>query len=294
MKVLLTGASGYVGSVLTRHLVAAGHLVTGLARGAASAARVEANGGTPVRGSLADLDLLRAAASGADAVIHAAIDFADPDLGTTERLALEALLSGLDASRQLVYTSTGLVYPPGGERPAREEDPVDEHTIQPHKIAGERQVLDNGVVPVHVIRAGLVHGHNGPGPVRNFLDTARESGKAVYIGDGANRISAVHVADLADLYVRLLAKRPAERIFNAATAEPVSVRDIAGAVARNTGTAACSITADQARDELEPHNAFALALDSVIDSSRATQVLGWQPTAVSLLADIAEGSYTAD
>jgi uncharacterized protein YbjT (DUF2867 family) len=70
MRILVTGASGWIGSASVAELLAAGHHVLGLARSDEAAARVARLGAEVVRGTLDDLASLRTAASKAEGVVH--------------------------------------------------------------------------------------------------------------------------------------------------------------------------------------------------------------------------------
>lgn len=74
MKVFVTGATGWVGSAIVAELIHSGHQVTGLVCSSDKAAALTASGAVALHGTLDDLDLLRCAASEADAVVHTAFN----------------------------------------------------------------------------------------------------------------------------------------------------------------------------------------------------------------------------
>ena len=59
MKVFITGASGFIGSAVTRELIGLGYEVTGLARSKESAVKLSDSGATPLYGSLEDIAILK-------------------------------------------------------------------------------------------------------------------------------------------------------------------------------------------------------------------------------------------
>lgn len=124
MRVLVTGASGGIGSAVVSELIAADHQVVGLARSAASAATISGLGAQPLRGDIDDLDLLKKAASDADGVIYLAFSHDFTGIGNAvqaEADAVAALGEALvDTGKPLVLAG-GAPAAPG--RPSTEDDP---------------------------------------------------------------------------------------------------------------------------------------------------------------------------
>jgi uncharacterized protein YbjT (DUF2867 family) len=102
MRVFLTGATGYIGSVVADHLHAAGHTVSGLARSDESAGRLSAAGIQAVKGDFSEPSRVAAAAREADGVISTATTY-DPSV---DGPAIHAIIDALaGTNRPLVYTS---------------------------------------------------------------------------------------------------------------------------------------------------------------------------------------------
>ncbi len=294
MRVFVTGATGWVGSAVIEELRGAGHTVTGLARSEAAAAALASAGIAVQRGSLEDLESLRAGAAASDAVIHTAFnhDFSRfAESGAAERSAIEALGSALEGTnRPLVVTSGVALIAPG--RMVTEDDSRDPNAAHfprdPETVAAAAAARG---VRVSVIRLSpSVHGAGeNHGFVPRVIALAREHGVSAYIGDGKNRWPGVHRRDAARLY-RLALERAAEHaIYHAVADEGVPFREIAGVIGRHLNLPVKSITGDDVGAHFGGFAMFA-QIDALASSTKTRQSLGWQPTEPGLLADL-EGAY---
>jgi len=293
MNVLLTSATGYIGSAVRRALQASGHQVVGIARSAASAQRLELAGVHPQRGDLTDANSLRQAAEPVDAVIHTAATN-DADMARVDRLAVEALLSALAGSQKtFVYTSGIWVMGNTGELVADETLPVNPPQIVAWRPAIEDLVLasaGNGVRSV-VIRPALVYGYGG-GLLAMLTKAGFNQGAVPVIGMGENAWSFVHVDDLATLYVKAVEQAPAGTLLIGASGESVPLQTLALAAAKSAGVGESLqhitlATAHQIWGDL----ADALVLNQRVSGDLAQRLLNWTPTAPSVLADLTNGSY---
>lgn len=301
MRVLVTGASGHIGSAVAHELLEAGHAVVGLARSDRSAAALQAAGVEVLRGDLDDLDGLASAAAAADGVIHLAFkhesmftgDYAGA-IGADLR-AIAAIGDALVGSgKPFVGTAGLLALGMGGitDRAATEDDVLQAGP----RIDAENAVIalaDRGVRSAVVRLAPLVHSSldtQGFGPT--LIRLAREQGAATYVGDGANRWPAVHTLDAARLYRLAVESAPAGSRLHGVADEGVRFREVAETIGRGLGLPAESVGPDEAAERLSFLAGFA-QVDNPVSSALTQERLGWQPTHPGLIADLREGHYFA-
>ncbi|MDG4782444.1 NAD-dependent epimerase/dehydratase family protein [Micromonospora sp. WMMD961] len=298
MQILITGGTGYLGSVLVEHFVAAGHEVVALTRSPQSAAVATQAGARPLLGSLTDTALLETAAAQADAVVHAAaVDYAGgEDAVRAEAAAVEALIRGAGKAgtgKPFIYTSTNLVYGLDPAQSQNEDAELPEPGLVPAKLVGERLVREAEAAGLNgmIIRVSLVYGRGGTMLLNSLIGAATGSGAAIYIGAGDNEWTPVHVDDLARLYLRAL-ERPTAGTYNAAGTQRFTFRELAEAIADLTGTTATSITAEQAESAMGPMAAL-IQSSARITSHKARDTFGWSTSGPALPDDVRSGSYRA-
>jgi len=297
MHVFVTGGTGQTGPAIVIELIGSGHTVTGLARSDASAARLEALGATPLRGSTDDLDTLGAAALRADAAIHMANggDFSDPaSMTRREVAAIQALGDALVGTGKPLLTTSGTLVMPAG-RLTTEQDAPDPGSIGSLRIPGEQACLafaDRGVRAVVVWLAPTVHGPRDHGFVPMLIATARATGVSAYVGDGSNRWPAVHRLDAADLYRLALEKASAGRVVHGVGEPAIAFKRIAETIGDALGLPTRSVDAKEAGAHFgNRFMALVFGTDAPVSSDETRQVLGWAPNHRTLLEDLEHGDY---
>ncbi len=222
MTILITGATGLVGSRLVRRLLESGHDCRTIVRGGKSMPA----GTQAVEGDLFDAGSLARAVEGVTAIIHLAAVFRTRD---------DALIwkSNLDGARNLmlaasthapharfILASTSNVYDKGQARPGRESDPVAPAQAYPaSKVAAEQALRGSGLTWT-VVRFPFVYG-DGDGHLEElpaYVLAAK--------WHPAMRMSTIHHRDIATAMELALGGRFDGRIVNIADDLPASMLDL--------------------------------------------------------------------
>ncbi|MDX6549271.1 MAG: hypothetical protein QOG33_2821, partial [Gaiellales bacterium] len=174
VRVLLTGATGYIGGAVVEALASAGHVVVAVARSDEAEAALAAAGCETVRGDLRRPEPLAGHAETCDGVVQLAAT-QDDQMAVTEQATVRAFVRGLSGSdKPFVYTSGVWVY--GNAPPDRlldEDSAIDPVALYDWRPALEDEVLAAAGAGVRsiVIRPAMVYGRGG-GPLRQFGEMA--------------------------------------------------------------------------------------------------------------------------
>jgi nucleoside-diphosphate-sugar epimerase len=297
MKVFLTGATGYVGSVVAEKLKGRGYKVVGLARSDEAEnklgeARIEA-----VRGSLADFDVLKTTAAEADAVIHTAFSHNFDDYDDAVDLDREIIKNLAEilarTNKPLIITSSSAILGDTRGNLADEDYPFGSDSSR--RLRGEAendalQLSSKGIRSI-VLRLPLfVYGRGGSSFVPFIINQAKKEGSANFVGAGENRVSAVHVEDAAQAYLSALETSTGKGIYNV-SAESVMMAEICEAVGNLLNLKAKSISNEKGREQFDKMFEW-LSINNQLDANKIKSQLQWSPNSYrSILEDIENGSY---
>ena len=281
MKVLVTGGSGFIGS----------HVVDKL-RERGIDVRVFDMVMPTFRqdiefyhGSLLDLEALRMAVNGIDAVYHlaAVADVKDVynDPYYAESINVRGTIHVLEAVRRstgvkrIIYGSTTWVYSEVTEPSVDERTPLHapNHLYTATKIASEYYCQSYSKlyeIPVTILRYGIPYGPRARdgAVVPIFVRKALKGEPLTIAGDGSQFRKFVYVEDLAEGNVLALKSVAKNKIYNLDGTEPVTIKQIAEAIQRLIGNV---------RIEFIPGRPGDFS-GKEISSRLAKEELGWEPT----------------
>jgi nucleoside-diphosphate-sugar epimerase len=290
MRIFVTGATGWVGTVTVAELIGAGHEVLGLARNDAAVEALKKAGATPHPGSLTDVDSLVAGARASDGVIHLAFihDFSKwQENGRIDLAAVKAMAAELAGSDRPMVVTSGTALLRKGHLVTETDQPENDAagSIRGPSEKATFEAALSGVRSSVMRLAPSVHGKGDHGFVPRLVHIAREKGFSAFVGEANNRWPAVHRRDAARLYRLAIENAKAGSAFHAAAEQGVAFRQIAEAIGVAAGVPTKQIPAEDAMTHFGFLGAF-VTMDNPTSSELTQKTLGWHAEEIGLVEDI--------
>ncbi|TFK49591.1 NAD(P)-binding protein [Heliocybe sulcata] len=277
MKVLVLGASGFIGLPVAQALVRAGHSVYGVTRSAAKAKQLAAEEIIPIVAEVAKPDTWISHVPTADVVIDAV---GGMEIKTLSDSVLQAVSQAAKARRpsfapklSYIYSSGTWVHGDSRTEVVTDTTPcTNPMPLVAWRVDQENRVVSDPNVNGIVIRPALLYGRSGSLLAPLFEGASK--GKVAWYGRTGSRFSMIHCDDLADLYVRAAenAQLIAGKVFDAANDFTESGDDVLNKLVEVSG-------AKGPAEWIEPENPYHEALNctSLLRPYLARALLGWQP-----------------
>jgi UDP-glucose 4-epimerase len=295
VRVLVTGAFGYLGLALLRELEGFDVVACGRPPRTPRALAVVPRWVHTVMGDLASqgpagADALLTAHGPFDAVLHLAGGGgpakcqSNPTAAVSDNVLSTANLA--DAARRrgvprLLMASTIAVYGTFRvpEHPYRESDPAEPDDLYGMlKLAAERVWTAPGLAAGTALRIANIYGAGAgvdlgiEGAVERFARRAALGGEIAIFGTGAQKIDYVHIDDVVRAFRLALARPGLPPVLNVGGGQPVAIATLAetcAEIGRRRGTAVTLVRKPDPGGRVWP--------DRVLDNEQAGQALDWRP-----------------
>jgi UDP-glucose 4-epimerase len=274
MKVVVTGAAGFLGRHIARRFRDEGWEVTGF-----DVAPVQEDGIGFVQGDLTDANSVEQALAGKDVVAHVGA-IGDVYLaGDQPSLAAEVNVLGsanvaevaVRHGLRVVYASTWEVYGHPRYQPLDEDHPtMPDHPYSITKLGGESLLLSAAQLrslSAIALRLGTAFGSGlrSNSVFRIFIDRARKEEPIIIQGDGSQGRQFTHASDIANAFLLASRSDVSGVALNVVAPETVTVRELAEMVVERFPT---TLTFGEPRPGDVP--------PALVSAERAEQVLGWK------------------
>ncbi|MFN4896628.1 MAG: NAD-dependent epimerase/dehydratase family protein [Pseudomonadota bacterium] len=245
-RVLVTGATGFTGQVLTGKLVKMGCCVRAIARSSSNRGCLAQLGIDWIEGDVFDSSTVERAAAGVEYIFHVAAAYREAKITdetyskvhveSTKLLAQSVVRS--EHFKRFIHVSTVGVHGHIDEPPANEEYRFCPGDIyQRTKAEAERWIADFAArsgLPITIIRPAAIY---GPGD-RRLLKLFRMASKRVFplFGRGHGLYHLIHVDDLTDIFITAaLAPQALGEVYIAGNPEPSRLQDVVKTIAAGLG-----------------------------------------------------------
>lgn len=291
MRIVVTGAAGFIGSHLVQRLVREGHDVVGFdnfSNGFQDNIDRISGGYEFVRGDLRDISAVAGVLTGADVVFHEgalgsvplSIDSPATSMDVNTMGTLNVLKAGSERGlKRVIFASSSSVYGDTDVSPKHEDlkpNPLSPYAVS--KLSAEQ--LCGVFTTIYGIETVALRYFNVFGPYQNpvsqyaavipkFLSALVKGDQPVIFGDGQQTRGFTYVDDVVDGNVlAMTSKRANGMVMNLAADTTVTVLSMLESIAARMGIDANPIFAPPRSGDIR---------DSQADITRARQLLGWEP-----------------
>lgn len=288
MEVFLTGATGTIGSTVTRKLVDAGHSVTALTRSETARNAASELGASCFGGDLGEPESWLERALEMDAFIHLGSSFDDATSATDMKI-VQALMQNKVKRRtplRFIYTGGCWLFPESSEDSALTEttpfQPIEAFNWMPDRI---RSLQLNRSISLVIIHPALVCDANS-GPIAEMMSAARSKRPFETYAHAETFWPLIAAEDLADIYVTAVTDHRYRLTLNGCAIPGVTVAELADTVSSVTGNK-LEIKTVPFSETAGPDYREGYARSQIMSPVQAQRLLKWEP-AIKTPADLAK------